>query len=224
RMLVVLGEMIESPADSATIALGGSRIEFHALGRPNGPIGVARNWASSTKSGSADRSAPAESHGAHPSSDQATSEDGGPVSGPPGLLHLWADPEGEPDGETPEQADVGLWEQGVNAARAGAHSEALGYFEKEAADALDGESPARAAIALRSASAEAELLGRSDTANRLLRTAGKRYLDVAETAHTPLRGIRQAYEMAAKCFLQAGNLKMAETAIVRARSLDDALG
>lgn len=118
----------------------------------------------------------------------------------------------------------GEWEQGVGASRSDAHGEALTHFCREAEDAAGRGRHARAAIAYRSASAEADEVGRHDLANHLLRLAGKHYLAGAESRETPPRGIRQAYEVAAKCFLQAGNLALAETSIQRARSLDDVLG
>lgn len=123
-----------------------------------------------------------------------------------------------------DPSEIGQWERGVSAARAGAHSEALAHFGWEADRAASRGSHARAAIAYRSASIEADRVGRSDLANRLLRLAGKHYLCAAEGRETPLRGVRQAYEAAAKCFLHAGNLELAETSIRRARSLDDSLG
>lgn len=131
----------------------------------------------------------------------------------------------EGDGPTvSDEGEMGQWERGVSASRSGAHSEALAHFGWEADRAAARGSHARAAIAYRSASIEADRVGRADLANRLLRLAGKHYLSTAEGRETPLRGVRQAYEAAAKCFLQAGNLELAETSIRRARSLDDALG
>lgn len=116
------------------------------------------------------------------------------------------------------------WERGVAAAHEGEHSRALRLYEQEAEAAAGEGAHGRAAIAYRSASGQAERSGRHDEANRLLRLAGKHYLCVAETPDTPPRGIRQAYEVAAKCFLQAGNLELASTSISRAMALDEALG
>ena len=127
-------------------------------------------------------------------------------------------------GDSDVHSEAGAWELGVNAVREGLYSEALAHFGREAEEAAEAGSDGRAAIAYRSASAAADKIGRYDLANRLLRLAGKHYLNVGETRDTPLRGVRQAYETAAKCFLQAGNLELAETSIRRARSLDDVLG
>lgn len=116
------------------------------------------------------------------------------------------------------------WELGASAAREGDHAVALQLFEEEAKEAEEHSLSQRAAIAYRSASREAGLIGRRDYANMLLRLAGKHYLHVAEDAHTSARGKVQAFVTAAKCFLQAGNLPLAESCIARARSGGEALG
>lgn len=125
--------------------------------------------------------------------------------------------------EEPREAP-GHWERGVKAAQAGAHTDALRHFEQEAEQLTARGVHARAALSYRCASAQADRLGRTDLANRLLRLAGKHYLSAAETPQTPHQAMRQAYEMAAKCFLQAGNLPLAETSIRQAISLDEVLG
>lgn len=116
------------------------------------------------------------------------------------------------------------WEMGASAAREGDHASALRLFEEEAKDAEAKGLGQRAAIAYRSASREAGLVGRRDYANMLLRLAGKHYLNVAEDAHTSNRGKVQALVTAAKCFLQAGNLPLAASCIARATSAGEALG
>lgn len=153
---------------------------------------------------------------------------------PQGSIELrWVDDPASPAAEpiplvgSPEAdpfADAGGWELGVSAVREGAYSEALSHFEREAEAAAEAGSDGRAAIAYRSASGAADKVGRYDLANHLLRQAGKHYLNAAEARETPPRAMRQAYEAAAKCFLQAGNLRLAETSIQRACSLDEALG
>ena len=115
------------------------------------------------------------------------------------------------------------WELGSSAAREGNHAAALELFEAEAREAEAENVHQRAAIAYRSASREAGWIGRRDYANKLLRLAGKHYLFVAEDVHITARGKVQAFVTAAKCFLQAGNLSLAESCIARARSGAQAL-
>lgn len=115
------------------------------------------------------------------------------------------------------------WEQGISAAREGDHAQALELFENEAAYAAESQLHQRAAIAYRSASREADRLGREDHANKLLRLSGKHYLFVAESPHTPSRSVVQAFVTAAKCFLQAGNLPLAQASITRALATSETL-
>lgn len=198
-MLLVLSEVAGAPAVTAVVRVGGIEVEYQALHRPNGAIRVCRT-------GRAEEPDNVRFLGARArvddGEDRSIPAEDGPTSG------------GEGD----------AWTQGVNAARAGAHSDALTSFQQEADGMAADGNHARAALAYRSASAQADQLGRSDLANKLLRLAGKHYLCAAEARETPLRGIRQAYEMAAKCFLQAGNLPLAESSIRRVLSLDEALG
>jgi hypothetical protein len=127
-------------------------------------------------------------------------------------------------GEGPGGRQRDRWELGASAAREGNHALALELFEEEAKEAEQLGVSQRAAIAYRSASREAGLVGRRDYANMLLRLAGKHYLLVAEESRTSARGKVQAFVAAAKCFLQAGNLPLAESCIARARSGGEALG
>ncbi|HUZ09750.1 MAG TPA: hypothetical protein VMU76_06230 [Acidimicrobiales bacterium] len=115
------------------------------------------------------------------------------------------------------------WELGASAAREGDHAGALELFEAEAREAEAQNIHQRAAIAYRSASREAGWIGRRDYANKLLRLAGKHYLFVAEDVHVAAQGKVRAFVTAAKCFLQAGNLSLAESCIARARSGAQAL-
>ncbi|MGH9029291.1 MAG: hypothetical protein ACRDV4_06725 [Acidimicrobiales bacterium] len=119
---------------------------------------------------------------------------------------------------------VGHWELGISAAREGNHALALEAFEEEARTSEAEEAHQRAAIAYRSASREAGLLGRRDYSNKLLRLAGKHYLFVSEDSRTTVRGRLLALVTSAKCFLQAGNWALAETCIARARSASNTLG
>jgi hypothetical protein len=127
---------------------------------------------------------------------------------------------GRDSGERPRDR----WELGASAAREGDHALALELFEQEAHEAEANELPQRAAIAYRSASRAAGLIGRRDYANKLLRLAGKHYLFVAEYPQTSMRAKVQAFVAAAKCFLQAGNLNLAASCIARATSSAEALG
>lgn len=127
-------------------------------------------------------------------------------------------------GDGPGRRPRDRWELGASAAREGNHALALELFEEEAKEAEQNQVSQRAAIAYRSASREAGLVGRRDYANMLLRLAGKHYLLVAEEPRTSARGKVQAFVAAAKCFLQAGNLPLAESCIARARSGGEALG
>lgn len=137
-----------------------------------------------------------------------------------------AETEGGADafGQGPGRRARDRWELGASAAREGNHALALELFEEEAKEAEQNQISQRAAIAYRSASREAGLVGRRDYANMLLRLAGKHYLLVAEAPRTSARGKVQAFVAAAKCFLQAGNLPLAESCIARARSGGEALG
>lgn len=116
------------------------------------------------------------------------------------------------------------WQNAAAAAGAGSHGRALELYQQEAAAAEQGDDHAGVAISYRLASREAEFLGRHDEANRLLRLAGKWYLNAAESAATPARARRETYVVAAKCFLQAGNLQLTASCVDRARSVDAALG
>jgi hypothetical protein len=134
--------------------------------------------------------------------------------------------EGPPVPATTNGTDgtVDEWVRGVVAARDADHSQALSSFEAEAAEAVDSGSPQRAAIAYRAASAAARAAGRSDDANRLLRLAGKAYLDIADLPETIPQGVFMAFREGARCFLDAGNLPLAHTCLSKAISIGETLG
>jgi hypothetical protein len=119
---------------------------------------------------------------------------------------------------------VDEWVRGVVAARDADHSQALSSFEAEAAEAVDSGSPQRAAIAYRAASAAARAAGRADAAHRLLRLAGKAYLDIAELSETIPQGVFMAFREGARCFLDAGNLPLAHTCLSKAIAIGETLG
>lgn len=120
--------------------------------------------------------------------------------------------------------NVDEWVRGVVASRDSDHSQALGAFEAEAEEAVHSGSPQRAAIAYRAASAAARAAGRADDANRLLRLAGKSYLDIAELSETIPQGVFMAFREGARCFLDAGNLPLAHTCLSKAISIGETLG
>jgi CheY-like chemotaxis protein len=77
-----------------------------------------------------------------------------------------------------------------------------------------------AARTYRSAAAQAVRMGHPDFANKLTRLAGKLFLTSAEHA-SGARSSRDAYLNAARCFINAGNLHLAERSIDHAQSIDD---
>ncbi|HXQ61911.1 MAG TPA: hypothetical protein VN796_06210 [Acidimicrobiales bacterium] len=120
--------------------------------------------------------------------------------------------------------NVDEWVRGVVASRDADHSQALSAFEAEAAEAVQSGSPQRAAIAYRAASAAARAAGRADDANRLMRLAGKSYLDIAELSDTIPQGVFMAFREGARCFLDAGNLPLAHTCLSKAIAIGETLG
>ncbi|HXQ44915.1 MAG TPA: hypothetical protein VN816_09780 [Acidimicrobiales bacterium] len=125
---------------------------------------------------------------------------------------------------TGADATVDEWVRGVVASRDGDNSRALSAFESEAEEAVESGSPQRAAIAYRSASAAARAAGRADDANRLLRLAGKAYLDIAELSETIPQGVFMAFREGARCFLDAGNLPLAHKCLSKAIAIGETLG
>jgi hypothetical protein len=124
---------------------------------------------------------------------------------------------------TPDRR-VGPWLRGVAADREGDHAGALQAFAKEAEDAVAAGVPQRAAVAYRSAATAARQAGRSDEANRLLRLAGKAYLEIGESSATTDQGVFMAYREAARCLLDAGNLPLAHSTLTKALAIGRALG
>jgi hypothetical protein len=116
------------------------------------------------------------------------------------------------------------WLRGVAALRQADHAQALVAFETEAADAVAASSPQRAAVAYRAAAASARSVGRADQYNRLLRLAGKSYLEIAEAATTLPQGVFSAYREAARAFLEAGNLPLAQQCLTKALAVGETLG
>ncbi|HTZ09285.1 MAG TPA: hypothetical protein VMB72_09445 [Acidimicrobiales bacterium] len=135
--------------------------------------------------------------------------------------------EGPPTSEGPapgERDNADAWVRGLVASRDADHGQALAAFEAEAETAAAEGAPQRAAIAYRSAAAAAMAAGRGDHANRLMRLAGKAYLEIAEKPETIPQGVFMAYREGARCFLEAGNLPLAHTCLTKAIAIGDTLG
>lgn len=119
-------------------------------------------------------------------------------------------------------AEQDHWMLGLEAARLGKNQEALANFVAEAEQAEKLGRYARAALAYRSASVTAGEIRDRDAANRYLRLAGKMYFSWAENDDDPAH-VRDAYVNAARCFLMAGNLKLAKKSVDYATSIDAVL-
>ncbi len=115
-------------------------------------------------------------------------------------------------------ADGDYWNAAVQAQQLGKLREALTHYVAEAERAEKAKQFPRAAIAFRSASAVAGQLQNLDLSNKFLRLAGKMYLSWAETSNDG-KAIQDAYVNAARCFLAAGNLKLARKSVEIAESM-----
>jgi hypothetical protein len=133
-------------------------------------------------------------------------------------------PDGDAESTGTSRSDADEWVRGLVATRDANHGQALAAFEAEAADAVEAGAPQRAAIAYRSAAAAATAAGRADHANRLLRLAGKAYLEIAEKPETIPQGVFMAFREGARCFLEAGNLPLAHTCLSKAIAIGETLG
>jgi hypothetical protein len=145
----------------------------------------------------------------------------GPGTGQAQLVQVDASAPGTP---ARNERRANQWLRGVAALRQADHPQALAAFEAEAAAAMAGGSPQRAAVAFRAAAASARSIGRADQSNRFLRLAGKSYLDIAEGANTLPQGVFSAYREAARAFLEAGNLPLAQQCLTKALAVGEALG
>lgn len=119
---------------------------------------------------------------------------------------------------------AGHWVRGVVASRDADDARAAADFEAEGDEAVVADTPQRAAIAYRAAAASAQASGRADNANRLLRLAGKAYLEIAESVDTLPQGVFMAYREGARCFLEAGNLPLAHRCLSKALAIGETLG
>jgi hypothetical protein len=142
----------------------------------------------------------------------------------PGQAQLLRPGQGSPASPAPRDRRTHQWLRGIAALRQSDHAQALAAFEAEAAEAVAGGSPQRAAVAYRAAAASARSVGRADQCNRLLRLTGKAYLEIAEAGTTIPQGVFSAYREAARAFLDAGNLPLAQQCLNKALTVGEALG
>ena len=115
-----------------------------------------------------------------------------------------------------------IWSKAVEAGQLGKHREALALYLHEAERCDVAKQFPRAAIAYRSASIAAGQMQNLDLSNKLLRLSGKMYLSWAENA-SDARAIQEGYLGAARCFLTAGNLKLAKKATDFAHSYESVI-
>jgi len=109
----------------------------------------------------------------------------------------------------------------AEAARAqGAHREAITLNVQEAETWEARGEHARAGVAYRAAAREAGRMAQHELEAKLMRLAGRAYLGCAERG-SDARVSRRCYLEAARCFMAAGNLVLAERSIDYAQSLDD---
>ena len=142
----------------------------------------------------------------------------------PGQAQLLRPDQGRPAMPAPRDRRTHQWLRGIAALRQSDHAQALAAFEAEAAEAVASGSPQRAAVAYRAAAASARSVGRADQCNRLLRLTGKAYLEIAEAGTTIPQGVFSAYREAARAFLDAGNLPLAQQCLNKALTVGEALG
>jgi hypothetical protein len=123
---------------------------------------------------------------------------------------------------TPAMLTGDVWTKAVEAAQLGKHREALALYLHEAERCDNAKMYPRAAIAYRSASVSAGQMRNLDLSNKLLRLAGKMYLSWAETSQDT-KAIQEGYLNAARCFLSAGNLKLAKKSVDFAHSFESVI-
>ncbi len=123
---------------------------------------------------------------------------------------------------TAEELTGDVWQKAVESAQLGKHREALALYLHEAERCDNGKLYPRAAIAYRSASVSAGQMRNLDLSNKLLRLAGKMYLSWSETSQDP-KAIQDGYLNAARCFLSAGNLKLAKKSVDFAHSYESVI-
>lgn len=127
------------------------------------------------------------------------------------------------EGYAPPPPGGDYWNAAVAAQQVGKLRHALEYYVQEAENCDNAKQFPRAAIAFRSASVVAGQVQNLDLSNKLLRLAGKMYLSWAESANDA-KAVQEAYVNAARCFLSAGNLKLAKKSVEIAESMHSVIG
>lgn len=112
-----------------------------------------------------------------------------------------------------------LWLRAIAAEQMGNIREAVALNIAEAERCDSAKEFARAALAYRNASNLAGKTGNGDLADKCLRLAGKMYLCGGETT-SDAKAMKDAYLNASRCFIIAGNVKLAKKAIDIAHSMD----
>ncbi len=115
-----------------------------------------------------------------------------------------------------------LWMRAISAAQVGKLREAVALNIAEAERGDSAKEYPRAALAYRNASQIAGKIGNADLADKCLRLAGKMYLCTGESSGDP-KSIKDAYLNASRCFIIAGNVRLAKKAIDIAQSMDNVL-
>ena len=115
-----------------------------------------------------------------------------------------------------------LWLRAIQAEQMGNLREAVALNIAEAERCDTAREFARSALAYRNASNLAGKTGNGDLADKCLRLAGKMYLCTGETT-SDVKAMKEAYLNASRCFIIAGNVKLAKKAIEIAHSMDTIL-
>lgn len=112
-----------------------------------------------------------------------------------------------------------LWLRAIQAEQMGNLREAVALNIAEAERCDSAREFARSALAYRNASNLAGKTGNADLADKCLRLAGKMYLCTGETT-SDIKAMKESYLNASRCFIIAGNVKLAKKAIDIAHSMD----
>ena len=115
-----------------------------------------------------------------------------------------------------------LWLRAIAAEQMGNLREAVALNIAEAERCDSAREFARAALAYRNGSNLAGKTGNGDLADKCLRLAGKMYLCTGETT-SDVKAMKDAYLNASRCFIIAGNVKLAKKAMDIAHSVDSIL-
>lgn len=124
-------------------------------------------------------------------------------------------PQVQPAAEAPAAVEVEQSSSVENAMKRGDYRAALDAAVAAAEGAEENGEFTNAGGFYREASAAAAQMDNPDLANKLLRLAGKMYLCWAESAKADGKAIEDAYSLAARMFMAAGNLKLARHVVER---------